>query len=379
MRRRFILLGLVGLVYSVSSLAHRDLWGDCDREYYCWHILESASRGKIDLLPRPIAPEPQPDTFLKKVARFLGIDSVLLKDLRFDLKYRDQPLKGIEGRYDPILRSYRYYPSAIPTRPRFSLTLSHGIGAKTTSHSGTTATWLRTFLGLDKTGRRLHSEREAKGSPALNLYAETFDLPESGNSTAFTNARRFGDFRTLQDTRFLLAQTQKRLQLELPKSKRVWLAQSASCGLVADVNAHHPGLLHGQIFIGFLHPEVGFQNSVDAFNREASLPTHHPDYFVANWPAFNWVNRMYGQMTWHHGEGDPFHGTPTLVLIGEHDSEVSVDARRHYRDLSAKYPHIYYKEISGAGHNILSPVASTRYQPDNAIKAIFEFLDAIDN
>jgi hypothetical protein len=310
----------------------------------------------------------------------LGPAPIPYSEYEFDVFYRNQELKGLKARQEPNLDSMRFSLEAgrVPDGTDFMLTLAHGMGAAETSHSGTTAPWIRTLYGLDKQGKRIHREWQERGRLPMRIASEAFDLPEAGHGAGPTDIK-FGKYRSLRETfaRFAAYQGDLKTASRSSNAKYGWMGQSSSTELITQLNRFYPDAMDYMILIGPLHrdPKMGFQHSYDLFQKEANLPTDHKDYFAPNWAAFHWVNRMYYEMPKFIPNEDPSGGKPMLVLVGENDKEVSDAARAYYRGLSEKHSNIVFGIVPGAGHSVLT--SSRGYDPTYAYTLVMEFLDSL--
>jgi hypothetical protein len=381
--RRLLLISIL-LGFSAGSEAHRELRIDSLSDFYCQYHLSRGEMGRLSLQdPKQIQEAPTSTHWLNRLLdHFIGPAPLPLSAYEYRVFYRNQELKGLVARKDAYLDSFRYSLAErrVPEATEFMLTLMHGMGAAKTSHSGTTAPWIRTFAGLDKQGKRIAREWQERRRTPIRIAAEAIDLPESGHGAGPT-AVRFGKYRSLEETyaRFAKYQHHLRAETNSPQTKFGWLGQSASTELITQFHRFYPAAIDYSILIGPLHrdAELGFKHSYDLHLKEAALPKNEPRSFEPNWEAFHWVNRMYAEMPVFVPNEDPSGGKPMLVLIGENDKEVTESTVAYYRSLAERNTHIHFKIIPNAGHSVLT--SSPGYDPTFAYQQIMEFLDSLQS
>lgn len=94
------------------------------------------------------------------------------------------------------------------------------------------------------------------------------------------------------------------------------------------------------------------------------------ELFIPNWEAFYWADTVISQMNWGDLEA-PF-SKPTLILVGEHDTDVPESTLRWLERQAARFDHVHFHRIPGAGHNVLR--GGRDYDPTEAFAIIHRFL-----
>ena len=241
---------------------------------------------------------------------------------------------------------YSYESTNRPANPVAEVVLWPGYGSNI-SHAGS---FLLPSDIFTRASNSLYQELallmiKNKGVLPAEIYTKVMDLVNSGKGPRSDE----NNFATLEDFAKRMADhlrtVKDRTQLPL-----VIIARSASAGLLLSVVQKYPDLVDGIILIGPTHADldIGYKSSMAAF-----LFKLHKREMVGNFPAITWIDKMYHQMTWQN-DPDPFHGIPTLVLVGSVDTEVSPEARQWFQEMAKKYRNVRFHIMPNSDHDVLA-------------------------
>lgn len=288
--------------------------------------------------------------------------------------FRAPPYSALRVELAPDIDSVRFVSGRgrVPENSQAILPLFHGTGAPY-SHSGAMLSTLNT-LTAGPTERRRGFVYELQQRPEhLFVAAEAVDLPGHGGGP---DLARFQTVDAVVDWLASEFQALKRFGLPI-----IPITRSGAGGLLVVMNRKYPGLVDGMILMSPLHP-CGVQHSNDYLEGCARLPSDHPDFVTIRREAFDWINGLYRQIIaqnlWPEGRAT-FGSTPTMILVGRADEQLSVDARRTYATLAMpeealatpegiaeagraaeeadghvvlSHGNIRYVQVAGAGHDV---------------------------
>ena len=190
-----------------------------------------------------------------------------------------------------------------------------------------------------------------KNKLPAQVKSEVIDLVNSGNGP-MADQNNFAD---LKDFVFRMANYLRSVK-DQEKLPLVIISRSASAGLLMSLVKEYPTLVDGIILIGPTHADlsVGYNSSMAAF-----LFKIFKGEMIGNFSAITWIDRIYKQMTWQN-DPDPFHGIPSLVLVGSEDVEVSSEARQWFQEMANKYHNVRFNLMPGSDHDVLAVAGFAR-------------------
>jgi len=125
--------------------------------------------------------------------------------------------------------------------------------------------------------------------------------------------------------------------------------------LVAQLAFERPDLFKGMIWTNPMHMKEGLIQAL-----EGTKQVYREDRSPVNGTSLRWVTKIFEDLFalpakdqwWEAPSGMP--DVPVLIIVGQHDAEVSPATRAHYRELAKKNPKVFYVEVPGASHDVFS-------------------------
>ncbi len=306
--------------------------------------------------------------------------ALLLERFRSSLAGKQGPLTDVSDIVDfrdRELMTYRYEvdPRLAFANPEMMATLFHGVGALHLSHAGVTAPLVRTLsYSQDRRHKEIAKVLKKEGNEPVRILAETLDLPMAGNFLGHfefdkETSEKWGTPEAVGRTLGTHLKRRKTLHPHLPSVGFGFSAGAAFAGMPELRDQFDLLVLVGPVIPGTHYPE-----SRDRLFELAD------QLFVPNWEAFHWADTAIAQMNW----GDiqkPF-PQPTLILVGEHDTDVPESTMRWLEQQASASDHVHFHRIKDAEHNVLkgravrdsSGTKLRDYDPTEAFAIIHRFL-----
>ncbi len=343
------------------------------------HSKHRYSRARMALaseLRLPTPPPAPPSRFaavrcfhaLLKVIRSAFIEEGPTTEIPDIVDFRDRNLMTYRYEVDPQLT----FPD-----PEIIATLYHGVGALHLSHAGVTAPLVRSLsYPKDRRYKEIAKLLKKEGLNPIRILAETMDLPMAGNFLGHfefdqETKKKWGTPRAVGQTLGTHLNSRRQRYPGMPSVGFGFSAGAAISGMPELSEQHDMLVLIGPVIPGVA---AGYADSRDQLFRLAD------DLFIPNWEAFYWADTVISQMNWGDLE-TPF-PKPTLILVGENDTDVPESTLRWLELQASRFSHVHFHRIKDAEHNVLKGRAIKDasgnkirdYEPTEAFAIIHRFL-----
>ncbi|MEM1444751.1 MAG: hypothetical protein AAGF84_01740 [Planctomycetota bacterium] len=258
------------------------------------------------------------------------------------VSHRGQTFAGLVRHRHARLNTYWYASrkGTLPEGATVLLPLLHGIGP-TTSHAGSMLAVLNALTGSKKKPGRSKSLAALRDLPYhREVGAATIDLPGCAGTPAPHALRSLPNYAQWLASWFQELQADHGVPL-------IPIARSASATPLAEICKQHPGLIEGVVLLSPMLPRDATHSNADLLRRVEAGECE------LNRQGFDLMNTLNAQTDWDR-TADPFAGTPTLILTGSRDTQVSDRVRAQCAEWDASNALVEHVDIEGAPHDVFN-------------------------